>query len=157
MPRHLIMRSPVGQRSDIYQLKSIKIYLIDEKMVGVFKQLIKAHKFIRKNKVKIIHSHRYKENILSCIVKLFLPNECRLIKTQHGSFDITTTRRMKVYRVVDLIFTKYFFYKVVSVSFNILCEFKKFLPIHKIVIIHNSIQPEKYKPLCNNKDFSKIF
>jgi len=123
----------------------INVYLVDEKKVGLARQVMMIRTFIRENKLRIIHSHRYKENILSCIANLTLWNRCRLFKTQHGSFDITTTRRMRFYRAVDFIFTKCLFYKVIAVSGDISTEFCRFLPQKKVVTIHNSLQLENYR------------
>jgi glycosyltransferase involved in cell wall biosynthesis len=130
----------------------INVYLVEEKKVGLSRQIFMIRSFIRDNGIRIIHSHRYKENILSGIVSLSLGNKCRLLKTQHGSFDIATTIRMKLYRAIDIIFTKYLFHKVITVSDNISTEFCKFIPKEKIVTIHNSLQPDKYHILNKTAD-----
>lgn len=123
----------------------INVYLVDEKDLGLARQITRIRAFIKNNSIKLIHSHRYKENIIAGIVCLSLGNCCKLLKTQHGSFDITTTKRMRFYRAVDFIFTKYLFYKVIAVSSDISTEFCRFLPQKKVVTIHNSLQLENYR------------
>ena len=48
------------------ELKNIKIrvLLIEENKISFFKQIFLARQFFKQNKIRIIHSHRYKENIL---------------------------------------------------------------------------------------------
>lgn len=140
----------------------MKVYLLDETIISFAKQIFKARAFIKENKINIIHSHRYKENILSGILNNLIWNKCKLFKTQHGSFDITSSRQMMIYRSIDLFITKFFFKKIIAVSSDISNEFARFLPREKIAIIHNSIYPEKYTisqqidKNCNNDKFLRI-
>ena len=103
---------------------------------------------IRKNEVAIVHSHRYKENIIASMIKLIYRNFL-LVKTQHGTFDIIknmSSGRMKIYRLIDLSFTKTVFDKTIGVSVDISNQFHKYIK-KKIATVSNSICNYKYTVL----------
>ena len=131
----------------------VVVCLVDEKKVSIIRQIIMIRSFIRKNRIDIVHSHRYKENILSSLIGLTLSHKYKLLKTQHGSFDIVTTWRLKVYRAVELVLTKILFDKVITVSKDIGKELATFLPSIKIVTIYNSINPDNYTVLYRDDHF----
>ena len=125
----------------------IDVYLVDEMKYSLIKQIIIISSIIAKHKIEIIHSHRYKENIIASLVKIILRNKTKLIKTQHGTFytiNKVSNKRMGIYRLIDMFCTKYIFNKVVAVSNEISTQFKRFIPENKISTIHNSISFEKY-------------
>lgn len=122
----------------------IRLYLVDERKMNFFKQVMEVRKIVKGENLGIIHSHRYKENILASIVKLTVNNRVNLLKTQHGSFNITSRYRMKFYRLLDKFFTKHTFERIVAVSEDIADEFRRFMPEKKINVVPNSILPERY-------------
>lgn len=123
----------------------VETFLVDEKKVSLIGQLIRIMSIIRKNEVAIVHSHRYKENIIAGMIKLIYRNFL-LVKTQHGTFDIIkkmSTGRMKMYRLIDLSFTKTVFDKTIGVSVDISNQFNKYIK-KKIATVSNSICNYKY-------------
>ena len=72
-----------------------------------------------------------------------------LVKTQHGTFDIIknmSSGRMKIYRLIDLSFTKTVFDKTIGVSVDISNQFHKYIK-KKIATVSNSICNYKYTVL----------
>jgi len=65
----------------------IRTYLLDEKNLSFFNILFTVHKILVKNHPDIIHSHRYKENILAYLSSRFIPG-VKLISTQHAMPEI---------------------------------------------------------------------
>lgn len=126
-------------------LKSeIDVYLVDEKKISRLVQLLKVRNILAQKKPDIIHSHRYKENIFVGIVAMMIGKKIKLIKTEHGSIEIASTFRMKIYRKIDLILTGYLFDNVIAVSDDIAGQCKKSLPKKSVLTIHNSICFDRY-------------
>ncbi|MCK7577963.1 MAG: hypothetical protein MZV65_20835 [Chromatiales bacterium] len=66
------------------QGKGIPVYVIEEGKHS-FPAIVKiAAATVRKQAPHIIHSHRYKENILSYLVTIALKERAALVSTQHG-------------------------------------------------------------------------
>ncbi len=122
----------------------IDVYLVDEKKSSLPVQFLKLRNILAQKKPDVIHSHRYKENIFASIAIMTIGKKIKLIKTQHGSLEITSTFRMKIYRKIDLILTRYLFDKVIAVSGDIAGQCKRFLPKKTVLTIHNSICFDRY-------------
>ncbi len=127
----------------------VETFLVDEKKMPLLGQLVRVLRIIRKNDVAIVHSHRYKENIIAGMIKLLYRNFL-LMKTQHGTFDIIknmSAGRMRIYRLIDLSFTKTIFDKTIGVSVDISNQFNKHINNNKISTVSNSICNYKYTVL----------
>lgn len=61
----------------------IRVKVVDESRISFYNILLTIRKIFRKHPPDIIHSHRYKENILSYLSSSFIPG-VKLISTQHG-------------------------------------------------------------------------
>lgn len=125
----------------------INVFLIDETKLSIATQIISTIKILHANKIKVVHTHRYKEDILGALGKFFLLNKIKLIRTQHGSFSVIagiSPKRAYLYWFLDLIFTKVFFNKVIGVSEDIAKQFGKYINPSKISTIHNSIDVTNY-------------
>jgi len=136
---------------------NIDVYLVDEAKHSLVKQIFMMRKIIRKNKIQLIHSHRYKENIFAGIIKLISFKNIKLIKTQHGTFDVIkgiSSYTMRIYRALDLICTKYLFHKIVGVSDDISNQFREIIRKNKILTISNSICVDSYNVLKDKRMLS---
>jgi glycosyltransferase involved in cell wall biosynthesis len=107
-------------------------------------QFLKLRNILAQKKPDVLHSHRYKENIFASIATMTIGKKIKLIKTEHGSIEISSTFRMKIYRKIDLILTGYLFDKVIAVSDDIAGQCKRFLPKKSVLTIHNSICFDRY-------------
>lgn len=133
---------------------NINVYLVDEAKYSLARQILMMRKIIKKNKIQLIHSHRYKENIFAGIIKLISSKNIKLIKTQHGTFDVIkgmSSYTMRIYRTLDLICTKYLFHKIVGVSNDISNQFRGIARNNKILTISNSICVDRYNVLKNKR------
>ena len=66
---------------------------------GIFSVCLRLLSFCRHKRITLIHSHGYKSNFLSLVVKIFLPH-MRLVATNHNY--LTNTLRQRFYRWLDL-------------------------------------------------------
>lgn len=73
-----------GRLSEALEKAGITIYVIDESNQSFLAIVRKAATIIREWAPHIIHSHRYKENILSYLISITLKKRPALISTQHG-------------------------------------------------------------------------
>ena len=73
-----------GRLSGELEKAGIPVYVIDESKQS-FPAIVKmAVTIVRKQAPHIIHSHRYKENILSYLISITLKKGAALVSTQHG-------------------------------------------------------------------------
>ena len=137
----------------------IETYIIPEKNNSFAKVLLKAFNLLKKRKIDIIHSHRYKENILALLLSKTTGVK-KLITTMHGlseppstlaSSGSTLTSTLTYERnantpvglktKIDYFILKHFFTNIVAVSQemkNTLIQkygFKK----EKVEVIYNGI------------------
>ena len=73
-----------GRLSEELQKAGIPVNVIDESKLSFPVTVKIAAKTVRKLAPHIIHSHRYKENILSYLISFVLQNNIALVSTQHG-------------------------------------------------------------------------
>ncbi len=136
----------------------VKIYLIDENQQSFIEVLIKMRKIIREQYIEIIHSHRYKENILA-LFSLNPLSKKKLIATQHGMADVQVGKvklRSHFISWLNLLILKRKFNIIVGVSDDIK---RQFVEKHKINektvdVIHNGIEIPK---ILTNRDKYSYF
>src|SRR5258706_15734615 len=73
-----------GRLSDDLQNAGIPTYVLDEGKQSFLEITWLVTKAVRSWAPHILHSHRYKENILSYLVSLTLRKGASLVSTQHG-------------------------------------------------------------------------
>src|SRR5262245_19971088 len=111
-----------GRLSDELGHVGIPTCVLEESKLSFLEILGLAARAITKWAPNILHSHRYKENILSYLVSLTLRKNASLITTQHGMPELydcrpSLFRRLKSDANYRLLATK--FDKTVAVSSNI--------------------------------------
>lgn len=111
-----------GRLSRELENLGIATSVLDESKRSFFEILRLASKKIRLMEPHILHSHRYKENILSYLVSISLPERTALISTQHGMPELYDARpnllqRLKLYANYKLLASR--FDKTVAVSSDI--------------------------------------
>ena len=121
----------------------ISVHLLDEKMNSFPRLLYRLNKIISRVSPAVIHSHRYKENILASLASLRFPH-IKLVSTQHGmpeSGQSAATRHRAVRRVDDY-FLRKVFDKVITVSQDMRRRYivERGYSDSKMVAIHNGIQ-----------------
>jgi len=120
------------------------VHIINEKLLNFVEILQKTQTIIYRNSSDIIHTHRYKENLLAFLISKRCRN-IKLIATQHGLPETTGTNPSIAdcfkYRVNFFLLSRYFD-KTVAVSSDIrstLINHFKFKAKY-IEVVHNGIQ-----------------
>ena len=80
-----ILLNPGRLAEEIRNL-GVESLVIPENETGFFGLLLKAAEFLRSKRISVLHSHRYKENLLASLLarRLGIP---ALVRTQHGSVE----------------------------------------------------------------------
>lgn len=119
----------------------VQVVVIDESAHGFFQVLRLIKKNLKDKNVDILHSHRYKENVLGALLKK--SGTVRyLVQTVHGlgePFDGLKMLKARLYDLLDLHYTRRYFDKVQAVSFDIREKLNGKIDPAKLVTIHNSI------------------
>lgn len=125
----------------------IDVTVLDERKDNFIQLRRKVAAILRSKNIDIIHSHRYKENILAALVK----NRCGikyLIQTIHGISEPGRGFAMykaRAYAVANRAFTRRYFDKIITVSNDIEQRLQKKLPPSRLITIHNAIDPQAIK------------
>jgi glycosyltransferase involved in cell wall biosynthesis len=132
----------------------IPTVIIDESKNNFLRIIGKVRKIVKENQTDILHTHRYKENILGALAK----RSCELkalVTTVHGArepFKGLKSTKASIYSVLNAYFIKKHFDKVIAVSDEIKNELTKNFGSEKVVTVHNAIDPAKIRPLRNPDD-----
>ncbi len=140
-----------GRLYNELQEAGIDVTLIDENELSFFKILEALHNLLKKDPPDILHSHRYKENLLATLVSFF-GYHYYLVQTVHGTTEIHSgikSLKLKLYLGVNYAATYLCFNHVVTVSNEIKRFYRKFLPEKRVSAIHNAVDPKKIVPKKN--------
>lgn len=122
----------------------ILVKIIPESARSFLGVLREAKAFLREKVVQVLHSHRYKENILAGL----LARQCNvpvLVRTQHGlpePFRGVRDVRQRFLQRLDLFVARRATDCVISVSEEMRCELALLIPDRKIRVIPNGIDLE---------------
>ncbi len=125
------------------EIRSLGIHvdIVDEKRNNFLKLTTKIRKILIRRSIDIIHSHRYKENILAFLASRH-GNRIRLVGTQHGMPEVLGVNKnikyVLLHRLNRFILLRRF-NKLITVSSDIRNTFIDNIgfPIHKVMLIHN--------------------
>lgn len=107
-----------GTLADKLAENSIPALVIDEQLSSIWTIRSRARDFIRSQNVNLLHSHRYKENIIAASISSTPPLRA-LVQTVHGIPEPQSGLRkakMTVYQQLNRAFSKARFDAVVAVS-----------------------------------------
>lgn len=109
--------------------------------------------FLRDEHVDVVHSHRYKENILSWVATLVAMN-VSLISTQHGMPEIPRDRRCwknVLFSRLNLLILSRYFDRLVAVSSDMRNKLTRSLgfPENKVSVIRNGFSANNLSPTRN--------
>ena len=132
--------------------EKVEVKIIDEKKYPFFVIFMKSLKIFYPYKIDIIHTHRYKENLLGFLLKIFLKPKAKLITTVHGYLELMDNFKENVKFKLDKFILKKFFYTV-TVSEELKKRFiNQGFQKNKIACIHNGIKIPKKCILDVKKD-----
>jgi len=88
-----------GRLSDELERVGIPTCILDEGKRSFLEIVRLAARMVRMKEPHILHSHRYKENILSYLVSLTSRENAALVSTQHGMPELYNGRRSLLHRL----------------------------------------------------------
>ncbi|MHA1284843.1 MAG: glycosyltransferase family 4 protein [Promethearchaeota archaeon] len=135
-----------GKFAKVVNKIGIDTIILDENKLSFWEIFERLKSIVYYDSPDILHSHRYKENILAYLVSR--RKNIKLLTTIHGMPEIYQAKNNVKYKIISkinfFILSKYF-HRVISVSNNIkniLLESFGFNP-EKITVIHNGIEIPK--------------
>jgi len=135
----------------------IPVDVVEETERSFFRLIRDTRRILDRRSPRIVHSHRYKENILAYLSSKS-KNGIRLVSTQHGMPESIGTNRNRKYMLLHRLNLSLFlksFSKVIAVSGDIrdiLIE-KYGFPGDRIAVIHNGTGIPEGLPSKKEKDF----
>lgn len=133
-----------GKLAGEIRRSGIEVCVIPESKHGFLAILSRATEFLRNKQIGILHSHRYKENLLAAM----LARRCKvpfIVRTQHGAPEpFAGWRRVKqsAIGIVDRFTARHFTDCVISVSEELGKGLCLYVPPGRLSIIHNGIDTE---------------
>jgi glycosyltransferase involved in cell wall biosynthesis len=147
-----------GRLAENLREVGITVHVIDEKQLSFWEIVRRTHAILRTYPPDMIHSHRYKENILATLAAGF-SRDIKLIATQHGMPEPAGNKATYANRAISRgnfhLLSRYFT-KTVAVSTDVKNHLLKEYSFHEnsIESIHNGIEiPEVTLPRKNTTDF----
>jgi len=129
----------------------VRIDILEESKIGPFRLLYKVWRTLRKNKIDILHSHRYKENIIGSIAAK-LSGIPVILRTVHGlneHFAGLKRSKMVFYESLEYVISLFLVDRLIAVSLDIGRLLTRRYNSRKIEVIHNSIDLSRIKALKN--------
>jgi glycosyltransferase involved in cell wall biosynthesis len=136
-----------GRLAEEIRALNIPVEVFDERKMSFFQIFLAIKEFFKGNPTDVIHSHRYKENILAYILSK-TKKDIRLIGTQHGMPEAYGDKRSLKNRLIsklNFLILSRCFQNVVAVSKDIQVAlvdqygFSK----DKVKVIHNGVEIPK--------------
>lgn len=112
--------------------------------------ILALRRYILKNDIDIVHSHKYKTNLYSLVA--VLGTHCKLISTCHNWLG--NSLKMKFYAALDKQVLRAFDVAV-GVSTTVETELIKYLPRNKVRKIENGVDLGKFSNLDHTKNETK--
>jgi L-malate glycosyltransferase len=125
------------------------VAVIDENKSGFWGILNQVKEHLRDRDIDILHTHRYKENILGALLKK-KGYAKQLIQTVHGiteHFSGLDRFKMDFYTRLNRHFSKKYFDRILTVSYDIENKIKGKFNNNQILTIHNAIDIENIRPV----------
>jgi len=120
---------------------SVNTIVFDESKLNSLTILWKLIRIIRQIKPDVIHTHRFKENILGCVAAQ-LNGNIPTIRTSHGAAEHTLSWWQLPKRLIlwlDFFFGRYLQHAIIAVSEELAEKLKKDFPASKVHVIENGI------------------
>ena len=132
-----------GQVAEAMRIEGIDVYVLNERQSSLPSLLSSIRKILHEFQPSIIHSHRYKENVLACLAS-FTKRDVYLIATQHGmpeTYGKQVTFKNRGIRWLNALLLSRRFDCLVVVSREMKDLFvEDGFDQQKLVVIHNGIE-----------------
>lgn len=134
-----------GKLADELKQQRVNVKIVKETRYNFLYQLIHIYFFLKRHRIQIVHTHKYKENILGGLAGAFAQVPV-MIKTVHGLTEFYSgfsKLRVQFFEMIDHILTKAVFHRVIVVSKEIKIILAKRYP-KKLFYLINAIEfPEE--------------
>lgn len=125
----------------------IEITVIDESKYGFREIVAQASQALQGKSIDILHSHRYKENILAAMLKKRLGIKYA-VQTVHGASEpMSGIRKAKarLYEMINRYYSRRYFDKIIAVSGDLENQLKTKYQPGRLINIHNSVNHTNLK------------
>lgn len=144
-----------GKLAEELRKIEIPIFLVNESKKNFFQTIIDVRKIVNLYTPDIIHSHRYKENILAYLVSK-KRNKPRLLATQHGmteSYGQKPNFRHRMITRINFLLLSSCFDRTVAVSEDIRTTFMNYHGFReeKVTVVHNGIEMPFHAPATSRR------
>lgn len=132
-----------GRLAEKLREEAFDVTVIDESKNGFRTILKELQKTLAGRNIDIVHSHRYKENILAGMLKK-KGHARHVVQTVHGLFEkLSGIKKIKMATVsqINYYFSRRYFDRIVPVSFDIKNSLARHLDSAKMTVVHNAINP----------------
>lgn len=122
---------------------SLPVHVVNQNETAFPAILLQCRRLVASFGPRIIHSHRYKENLIAEVMCLLSP-DIRSVRTQHTTaFTLNPQegKKMRFYRFLDRVTGRRFSDMVIAVSRDIGRQVGTYAGPHKTTVIHNFIDP----------------
>ena len=146
---HAIILNP-GTLHDRLRSLGIPVQVFPESKLGVFGLFQAITQALREARCDILHTHRYKENILGTLAAAYAGVPVS-IRTIHGSpepFRGLAHARMVFYVLLDRMVQRYLNDRVVLVAHALKSEGGSWSRQHKVAVIHNALPDVEPRTTC---------
>ncbi len=130
------------------------VTVIDEQGNTWWQILWRLTHYLRSRPVDILHTHRYKENILGCMAAK-ISGVTHVVRTVHGSTELSSGWKgvkAKLYKAIDKIVCRYFVSYLIAVSRDISGHLERTFPGKIIIHIPNCIDERRLVPTTGREE-----
>jgi len=133
-----------GRLAEEIRNLGIEVHVVDESKTSLFHILLGIRQILSKRPPDVIHSHRYKENILAYLISKSI-HDAKLIGTQHGMPEVhgeKSSLRQQFITKWNFFVLSRCFHQAVAVSRDMQNAFVKQYGFDKmkVSVIHNGIE-----------------
>ncbi len=136
-----------GKLAEELKRLNISLHVIEEKENNPVKLFIKTYRWLKGQDVDLVHSHRYKENIIGSLAAK-IGGIHHIIRTYHGMpepFGGFKNIKYKSYIFLDYLISKLLVQQIITVSFEMKKKLSRRLGSKKITSIPNSVNLDSLK------------
>ncbi|KPK75376.1 MAG: hypothetical protein AMJ89_04645 [candidate division Zixibacteria bacterium SM23_73] len=136
-----------GKLAEELKRLNISFHILEEKENNPMKLFIKTYRWLKHQEVDLIHTHRYKENIIGSLAAR-MGGIQHIVRTYHGMpepFEGFKNIKYKFYILLDYLISKLLVKKIITASFDIKEKLSQRLGEKKVTSIPNSVNLDSLK------------
>lgn len=136
-----------GRLADEVGRLGVETIVIPESRIGFFGILHRAAEFLRGKKVQVLHSHRYKENLLAALLARRIRGAV-LIRTRHGLIEPhqgLKDLKQRLIQGADRLTARWTADRVIGVSAELAYRLEQDLGREKVITIPNGVDVDQVR------------